>query len=311
MPTGLFRPHCIIFEPMNSPTAAQIRAFRRKILRFYSLHGRKLPFRRTADPYKITVAEIMLQQTQVDRVIPKYLDWIRTWPDWKSLARASDRQLLTAWSGLGYNRRCLYLGKLARAVIQEFDGKLPDDPEVLVRLPGLGPYTSRAILIFAFNRPLATIDTNVRRVLLHEFSLPADTPRKAFEALAEGLVPPKRARDWHNALMDYGALALPRKLADIPQSSRQSPFQGSLRQIRGEIVRRLTTQASVSIRTVACSLDRGEADVLRAARALEKEGIVRLSRRVVRLRNPGAPDAGYRGRRPSRPTSFRRTRHSS
>jgi A/G-specific adenine glycosylase len=264
-------------------THSRIVAFRRKILRFYELHGRKLPFRRTTDPYRITVAEIMLQQTQVERVLPKYRNWIRLWPDWRSLANATDRQLLTAWSGLGYNRRCLFLGKLARTVVNQFDGNLPDDPDILASLPGLGPYTSKAILIFAFNQPLATIDTNIRRVLLYEFDLPVTTSRGTLEELAIALLPRRRSRDWHNALMDYSVLALPKRPHNLLPVSRQSKFKGSLRQIRGEIVRQLTIRKTISLNSVAQLLDRTREDVNAAAMALEKDGIVHLKNGTIRL----------------------------
>ncbi len=264
-------------------TARQIVAFRKKILRFYKLHGRALPFRRTTDPYRITVAEIMLQQTQVDRVVPKYEAWIRKWPTWHALAQANRRQLLTMWSGLGYNRRCLYLGELAKVVVTKYRGKLPDDPALLMKLPGLGPYTSRAILIFAFNRPLVTIDTNIRRVLMHEFYLPATTSKAEIESLAHRLLPRDRARDWHNALMDYSVLRLPRKLPSIPPLSRQSRFHGSIRQIRGEIIRRLTRSNKLNIEVLSSDMGRSEAEVFKAALALQKEKIVRVSGKMIRL----------------------------
>ncbi len=135
-------------ELIPTLTSKQITAFRRKILRFFRQHRRDLPFRKTTDPYRITVAEIMLQQTQVDRVVPKYRRWITKWPTWKKLAMATERELLTMWSGLGYNRRALYLGRLAEVVQTQYAGRLPEDPTELTKLPGIGPYTARAILIF-------------------------------------------------------------------------------------------------------------------------------------------------------------------
>src|SRR5512138_140412 len=125
--------------------------FRRRLLRFYKQHGRDLPWRKTTDPYRVTVAELMLQQTQVERVIPKYETWIRRWPSWKALAKADNRELLTAWSGLGYNRRALFLGKMAKSIMQDFGGVMPRELAKLEKLPGIGRYTARAILIFAFN----------------------------------------------------------------------------------------------------------------------------------------------------------------
>lgn len=258
-------------------------AFRRKIWRFYSKHRRSFPFRETTDPYRITVSEIMLQQTQAERVVSYYDTWTERWPDWQSLAQAANRELLSMWSGLGYNRRALFLGRLAKSVIFEHGGTLPDDLEKLVQLPGIGPYTAGAILIFAFNRPLVTIDTNIRRVILHEFRLPGTTAQTRIEEIAKQLLPPKRARDWHYALMDYSRVALPRKLESVPPTSRQSRFEGSMRQIRGEIVRQLTSKKFVRISTVARALNRDESDVSRAAAALEQEGVIRRRNSTLSL----------------------------
>ncbi len=261
----------------------EIAAFRRKIWRFYRRYSRDLPFRKTDDPYKIAVAEIMLQQTQVERVIDKYLAWISRWPSWKDLATASRRELLTAWSGLGYNRRAVYLNKMARIICRDYDGRLPETPEELRRLPGIGPYTSRAILIFAFNKNLITIDTNIRRVLIHELDLSPEISSSKLEEIASRLLPRGRARDWHNALMDYSRLALPKSLAAIPPVSKQSPFEGSLRQIRGEIIRRLTTHRRVALTTIAGALDRDIEDVRRAAQSLAVEGIVAVGSSYITL----------------------------
>ncbi len=264
-------------------TERQVRLVRARVFRFYRTQGRDLPWRRTTDPYCICVSELMLQQTQVERVLPKYQAWLAQWPNWDALSRATNRELLAAWSGLGYNRRALYLGKLAQAIMTEHKGVMPEKAELLRALPGIGPYTANAILIFAFNRPLITIDTNIRKVLLHEFGLPAGTPKKELEALAQRALPRGRARDWHNALMDYGRLVLPRRIPSIPALSRQSRFEGSLRQIRGEIVRQLTARKRVTIARIAKTLGRSEEDVRRAAEALQRDGVVVLSGSSIRL----------------------------
>jgi A/G-specific adenine glycosylase len=262
-----------------------IRRFRRKIFRFHARHKRDLPFRRTTDPYKITVAELMLQQTQVDRVLPKYRAWTRSWPDWTSLARATRREVLSAWSGLGYNRRALYLHETARIVSDRFNGHLPESLDQLRSLPGIGRYTSAAILIFARNEPLVAIDTNIRKVLIAELGLSPTISQAALEAVAKRLLPAKRARDWHNALMDYGSLKLPRIMKGINALPRQSRFDGSLRQIRGEIVRRLTGQDRVGIVTIARALKRSPTDVHRAAESLVRDGIVLFSGKTLTLKD--------------------------
>lgn len=273
---------------MRTITPVQIQRFRRKVLRFYKYHGRNLPWRNTTDPYCIAVSELMLQQTQVARVQPKYETLIERWPDWKSLAKATPRELLAAWSGLGYNRRAMYLGRIARTIVEEYNGAMPDVEAELRKLSGIGPYTARAILIFAFNRPLAAVDTNIRRVLLQEFGLPDSTSSRHLEALAGLVLPKRRSRDWHNALMDYSQLALPAIIPYIRPVSRQSPFEGSIRQIRGEIVRQLTRKKSVRVATVARAMGRSRSDVLKAARSMAREGIVALAKvSIVWPRSPG------------------------
>ncbi len=265
-------------------SAQRIAAFRRKIWRFYARHRRRLPFRETDDPYKIVVAEFMLQQTQVERVVPKYTAWLDRWPTWAALAGANRRELLAAWSGLGYNRRAVYLGRLANDIIERFDGRLPDDPDILQTLPGIGPYTAHAVLIFAFNRPLVTIDTNIRRVLIHEFDLPADVSKDELHHLARQLLPRGRSRDWHNALMDYSRVALPGRLATAPPVNKQKPFHGSRRQIRGEIIRRLTRSSRIAIDRLARDMKRSVRDVADAAESLRQEGLVRIGKRFITLR---------------------------
>lgn len=258
--------------------------FRRKIFRFYDRHGRKsLPFRLTIDPYAIAVSEIMLQQTQVERVVPKYQDWIERWPDWKALAAATPQQLLAAWSGLGYNRRAIYLGRMAQAVVSEHEGRLPESLDELVKLPGIGPYTSRAILIFAFNKPLATVDTNIRRVLIHELDLPHSISPGELQQVADDLLPKHRSREWHYALMDYSRGGLPYTETSVRPLTTQSKFEGSIRQIRGEIIRRLTAQSSVRLGTIARTLGRDMADVEKAVIGLEKDGMIVRRGTTVRL----------------------------
>lgn len=249
---------------------------RRSIFAFYRIHKRNLPWRRTTNPYNITVSEIMLQQTQVERVVQKYLAWIKRWPNWNALSRATNKQLLHLWSGLGYNRRAVNLGKLARTVVMHYNGRLPKDINELLKLPGIGPYTARAILIFAFNKPLITIDTNIRRVILHEFNLPTTLSKEKLENIARQLLPRGRSRDWHNALMDYSRLRLPARLPHIPAQSRQTKFQGSIRQIRGEIIRHLLTRQAVSIEHIAAYMHRDIGDVRQAAGRLRNDGLIAI-----------------------------------
>ena len=265
------------------PRRQSIDAFQNRILGFFEKYGRDLPFRNTTDPYCITVSEFMLHQTQVERVLPKYESWIKRWPDWEALARASRRDVLSMWSGLGYNRRAIYLRECARQIADWHGGDLPHDPQLLVRLPGIGPYTARAILIFAFNEPLIAIDTNIRRVLLHEFGWPADVSPTDLTRLAEKVLYTPDPRTWHYALMDYSRLALPKQISAIPPLTRQSRFEGSTRQIRGEIIRRLTIRKSVRRSTIARDLGRTLDEVDRAVEALCREGLITTAGQVIRL----------------------------
>lgn len=275
---------------MNALNSAQLNlssskmsVFRRKILCFYKNHGRSLPFRRTRNPYRIIVSEIMLHQTQVERVIPKYLSWVRRWPNWKSLAHATWKELLTEWSGLGYNRRACYLGEMAQIIVGQFGGKIPDAPEELRKLPGIGKYTSHAVLIFAHNKRLAAIDTNIRRVLIHELRLPITITDSELESVAWKVLPRSDSRSWHYALMDYGSLALPRRATNVRSKSQQSIFSGSVRQIRGEIIWQLTQKSRVRCLTIARTLQCSEEDVLRAVKALADDGLINIRGSFISL----------------------------
>ncbi|MGH2569330.1 MAG: A/G-specific adenine glycosylase, partial [Bacteroidota bacterium] len=146
------------------------------VLRWYRRHGRPLPWRRTRSPYRILVSEIMLQQTQVGRVLEKYPSFLRRFPDIQSLARAKKSSVIKAWRGMGYNNRAVRLQQLARIVRHSQGGKLPRTVEELQNLPGIGRYTAHALACFAFRRPLQVVDTNVRRILSRLF--PSETKRR-------------------------------------------------------------------------------------------------------------------------------------
>ncbi|HTK60179.1 MAG TPA: A/G-specific adenine glycosylase, partial [Candidatus Baltobacteraceae bacterium] len=150
---------------------------------WYRTHGRDLPWRRTDDPYRIAVSEFMLQQTQVDRVVPLYPAFLKAFPSWKALAAAPQADVVRAWKGLGYNMRAVRLKKLAEGVVGSFGGKLPSDEEALLGLHGIGPYTARALRVFAFRQKALAPDTNLRRVLTRVFKGPKADP-KAFDARA-------------------------------------------------------------------------------------------------------------------------------
>lgn len=185
-------------------------AFQRRLLGWYAEHGRDLPWRRTRVPYRILLSEVMLQQTQVDRVVPKYHQFLARYPTLEALAAARPQEVRRLWYPLGYNVRPGRLRAIARETVARYDGRLPDDAERLRRLPGIGRYTAGAILSFAYGRDVAVLDTNVRRVLGRVFLGPRRLGRMRGERrlweLAESLVPRGRGYDFNQALMDFGAI---------------------------------------------------------------------------------------------------------
>jgi A/G-specific adenine glycosylase len=248
-----------IFRAGKQMEQPDIEAFREKVCNFYHEHGRHdLPWRHNVSPYSILVSEVMLQQTQVARVVGKYHEWLAQFPGMQSLAEASGAEVLGAWQGLGYNSRGLRLREAARRVMADYDGQLPDDSAELVKLPGIGPNTAGSIAAFAFERPVVFIETNIRRVYIHEFfagstdvtsagdSVTSLTDRRISDAqlkpLLEATLDREHPREWYWALMDYGswlARQVPNPNRRSKHYARQSAFEGSARQIRGEVLRRL------------------------------------------------------------------------
>lgn len=226
------------------PNGSTVAEFQSMILDFYRQEGRSFPWRETRDPYAILVSELMLQQTQTERVVPKYLAWLEAFPTAADLAAAPFPQVLAAWSGLGYNRRAGYLQSACRQVVQELGGVFPSTAKELQRLKGVGAYTAGAVVAFAFNRPEVFIETNIRSVYLFFFYPDQEKVSDAqLMPLIQATVYHQDPRRWYYALMDYGA-ALKKSTANPNRQSRhysrQSRFEGSLRQARGAIVRQLS-----------------------------------------------------------------------
>lgn len=226
------------------PNGSTVAEFQSIILDFYRQEGRSFPWRETRDPYAILVSELMLQQTQTERVVPKYLAWLEAFPTAADLAAAPFPQVLAAWSGLGYNRRAGYLQSACRQVVQELGGVFPSTAKELQRLKGVGAYTAGAVAAFAFNRPEVFIETNIRSVYLFFFYPDQEKVSDAqLMPLIETTLYRSDPRLWYYALMDYGA-ALKKSTANPNRQSRhysrQSRFEGSLRQARGAIVRQLS-----------------------------------------------------------------------
>jgi A/G-specific adenine glycosylase len=217
--------------------------FQKKILHFYQENGRDLPWRKTTNPYYILLSEIMLQQTQVSRVISYYEQWIRLWPTIQDLANSEYKAVLQQWMGLGYNRRAQYLHQTAKIISIEFTGDVLTAMIHYKKLPGIGIYTSKAVQIFSANADIATVDTNIRRIFIHEFNLPETISDTELFGIAERCLPKGRSRDWHNALMDYGAMKITALETGIKPKTQQSKFEGSDRQIRAKILRILLKES--------------------------------------------------------------------
>ena len=193
-----------------TPPPAARRVFRRKLLGWYDMNGRTLPWRTTSDPYHILVSEIMLQQTQVDRVLPKYHEWLEKFPSFEALAAAPENDVTGAWRPLGYNIRPRRLQAIAKEAVASYGGKLPSDEATLLSFKGIGAYTAGAIRSFAFRERAAILDTNVARVLFRVFigrgQPRTHATRKRLWMISAALVPVKRAFDFNQALMDFGAV---------------------------------------------------------------------------------------------------------
>ncbi|MEK7533227.1 MAG: hypothetical protein AAB542_02225 [Patescibacteria group bacterium] len=218
-------------------THNQVRSFHKMIFSWWKDNRRDLPWRRTRDPYRILVSEVMLQQTQVSRVLPKYNEFLAAFPDVFALANASTGDVLRIWKGMGYNRRALYLKRAAEAVVAAYHGKFPDSELLLTKLPGVGTYTARAIMVFAYEQNVAMVDTNIRQIIIHFLFNGLLQKEKVIRETADRLVPEGRAWEWHQALMDYGASALPRDAVKRTVMKKAAiPFKDSDRFIRGKIL---------------------------------------------------------------------------
>lgn len=228
----------------------KIESFRAFIWNYYTEHKRSMPWREDITPYNIVISEIMLQQTQVPRVMQKYPEFLEKFPDFKTLAQASLGEVLEQWQGMGYNRRGKYLHEIAKKVITEYNGKLPNDPVILQIFPGLGHATASSIVTFAFNKPISFIETNIRRVFIHHFFADAEGIHdKEIMPIVKKALDKTNPREWYYALMDYGtflAKQVPNPNRKSKHYAKQSKFEGSTRQLRGEILRIVLKQKIVT-----------------------------------------------------------------
>lgn len=281
------------------------------MLQWYDEHRRDLPWRRTRDPYAILVSEVMLQQTQVDRVAPKYEEFLLRFPGFTELAKTPTAQVIRLWAPLGYNRRAVNLQRVAREVVAHYGGTLPEEMKQLRSLPGIGAYTAAALLCFAFGRDEAVVDTNVNRVLLRVegIATASDTAtrRIAADYLAHG-----HASEWNQALMDLGAAvcraAVPacllcplraecRSAGHVVREDRgpyrvakQEPFTGSRRHLRGRIVEALRrAENGIEMGDLAANLgliENHEERLTALVSALEADGLVQVEKETGRVRLP-------------------------
>jgi A/G-specific adenine glycosylase len=269
------------------PSGEEITRFRDTVYAFFTENGRDLPWRHSADPYHIVVSEVMLQQTQVERVLVKYDEFLRVFPDFASLAGAGLKEVLGLWQGLGYNRRALTLKKLATEVVDRFQGALPCTVEALARLPGLGKATASAVAAFAFHAPVVFMETNIRRVFLHHFFEGQEGVKdREILPVVSITLDRENPHQWYSALMDYGS-ALKKGLSNPNRRSahykRQPPFERSDRKIRGQIVALLVGTEGLTFPAMLNSLGSDWERTERILTELTEEGFVRESAGTYRI----------------------------
>lgn len=257
----------------------EVLGFQCTIWRYYETNGRHdLPWRLTDDPYRILVSEVMLQQTQVPRVLIKYPQFLNTFPDVQSLAKASLSDVLSVWQGMGYNRRAKFLQRAAQDIMERFQGSVPCDPVELISLPGIGKHTAGSIAAFAFNAPTVFIETNIRRTFIHHFFVGKVNVRDDdLYPFIQATLPKGLARDWYNALMDYGtylAKNFPNPNHKSKHYKKQSPFETSLRKVRGEILKSLNRSGGSLSKQALAELPFEKERLGKALEALIKEGFV-------------------------------------
>ena len=237
---------------------------------------RDMPWREDTRPYYVMVSEIMLQQTQVDRVIPKFEAFIERFPSVEDLAKASLGEVLQMWSGLGYNRRAKFLHEAAMKIMGEYKGKFPETAEGLISLAGIGVNTAGAILAYSFNKPSIFIETNIRTVYFYHFFLEHDEVTDAeLRTVVETTIDTEHPREWYWAMMDYGSYLKKQGIGQNNKSrhyKKQSPLKGSVREVRGQILKLLTTADfnEIELRTEILADQRFEP----ALASLEKEGLI-------------------------------------
>ena len=257
-------------------------AFQKFVLGYFKRSGRDFPWRETTDPYKILVSEVMLQQTQTERVVVKYAEFLKAFPTWKALSNATAAEVVKVWMGLGYYRRAFNLHKAAQCVWNEYGGVPPQTAEGLKNLPGVGPYTAAAVAAFAFGEPAPMIETNIRSVYLYTFypQVLAVSDKEILQKVEETLYK-RDPRSWFYALMDLG-VELKKHTKGINQRSKhhvkQSKFEGSQRQVRAAVLRAITEAASIRRAEISRKLSYDADKIEAAITALQAEGLIQTLR---------------------------------
>lgn len=253
--------------------------FTQYIKNYFQQHGREFAWRETWDPYYIVVSEVMLQQTQTERVKYKYQLFIEAFPSFEALAAAQLADVYYYWQGLGYNRRALALQKIAQKVVNEFGGALPQNPEILETFPGIGKATAASICAFAFNMPTVFIETNIRTVYIQSFYGNSKKPvhDDQIRYLVANTLDAENPRIWYYALMDYGVMI--KKTCGNPNHksahySKQSKFEGSERQVRGLILRTLQKHKRMSFEQLCECIAKEPERILRNLNNLKRDGLL-------------------------------------
>jgi len=268
-------------------TSDVIKLFQNIIYDYYERNRREFPFRKNLNPYRVLVSEIMLQQTQTNRVSEKYIEFINKFPDFQVLSESTLDDVLKIWQGLGYNRRAIALKKISEIVMKEYKGELPDSVEILKSFPQIGHNTASSIVTFAFNQPSIFIETNIRRIYIY-FFFPGKDGIKDTQILpfVEQTMDIGNPREWYYALMDYGVM-LKKTHPELNKRSahykKQKSFKGSNRQIRGKILKFLIEENGL-LKSEICSKLKLEANKLdKILNQLMKEGFIKKEKNKITL----------------------------
>jgi A/G-specific adenine glycosylase len=257
-----------------------IQAFQDTIWNYYQHNKRSFSWREHITPYRVVVSEIMLQQTQTDRVSKKFDEFVTQFPTFEHLATAPFAEVLKFWKGLGYNRRALNLQKIAQTIHHEYAGNPPNDPEILVTFPGIGKATAASITCFAYNRSITFIETNIRTIFIYFFFRSSiDVHDKELMPLIEKTLDTQNSREWYYALMDYGVM-LKKNVGNLCRLSKhyakQSKFEGSDRQIRGMVLQALLDQPGIDPEKLFARIERDQERIKKILDELIQEGFIKL-----------------------------------